>query len=66
MSSEPTADEPTATDSPIDAREQMRRALEAKKGRGGRGEAHESGGSKASPAHSNAKVQREFRRKSGG
>ena len=57
------ADETTG---PVDPREQMRLAMEAKKNRGGRNESHEAGGSKASPAHTNSTVHREFRRKSGG
>jgi hypothetical protein len=70
---EPTTQTPEPTEhdkphAPDDIREQMRQALERKKNKGGGGGSGGSGGSgnKASEATTNAKVQREFRRKSGG
>jgi len=58
--------DPTTEAAPTDAREQMRLALERKQNRGNGGQSHADGSSKASAATSNAKVSREFRRKSGG
>ena len=57
-------DQPSAD--PTDVREQMRLALERKQNKNAGGQSHADGSSKASTATTNAKVQREFRRKSGG
>jgi hypothetical protein len=51
---------------PEDVREKFRQALEAKNAqKHASAAAGADGGSKASTAHTNSKVQREFRRKSG-
>jgi len=72
MSKKP-ADEPTGTAASTpaaedDVRAKFREALDRKNGQGapGSGDGSGEGGSKASGATSNHKVQREFRRKSGG
>jgi len=62
------ANKPDHAAAPDDIREQMRLALERKKNKQGGGSSGGAAGSgnKASAATSNAKVSREFRRKSGG
>ena len=65
MTEKKQSDSESATD-PTDVREQMRQALERKKAAQHGGTAHADGSSKASSATSSHKVQREFRRKSGG
>ena len=66
MSDAKKNDKTPAESDPTDVREQMRLALERKKAGAHGGASHADGSSKASSATSNAKVQREFRRKSGG